>query len=380
MAAEDQRSEGVGEGTKSKETRVWKRWCEYCSIIQNDNDIYLQGCSPEFRTRLFGAFAAALRRRQFSAPNKIPLGAGAIEETMAKLSQIFRANVGYNPAHGSTNGGWHPSLGMKNNDPGQKQQKALPVCVYREIYNRATSSGEPEEITIAWLQVLAFFFCMRSCEYSNVSGKQKTKVVCFRNRRFFQKNRLLKHNSPGIHLTTVVSITFEWQKRDVRDDVITHQKSNDSIGEGIMCPDRACIELVKRIYSEKVPNQSIPDLQINTVIKNGERDVGTHSNRSGGAMGMYLAGTPVYTIMLLGRWSSDAFMRYIRKQVLDMSHRVSAKMITYAEFYTIPDFVHQAADGDLRTRNNYNLATTTTFNGSHMTMRQGTHPAFHLEH
>jgi len=414
MAAEDQRSEGVGEGTKSKETRVWKRWCEYCSIIQNDTDIYLQGCSPEFRTRLFGAFAAALRRRQFSAPNKIPLGAGAIEETMAKLSQIFRANVGYNPAHGSADGGWHLSLarqikGMKNNDPGQKQQKALPVCVYREIYNRAMSSGDPEEITIAWLQVLAFFFCMRSCEYSNVTGKRKTKVVCFRNIRFFQKNRLLKHNSPGIHLATAVSITFEWQKRDVRDDVITHQKSNDSIGEGIMCPVRACIELVKRIYSEQVPNKSIPDLQINSVIKGGilttipssmilsrirlavrtigkeklgfsERDVGTHSNRSGGAMGMYLASTPVYTIMLLGRWSSDAFMRYIRKQVLDMSHGVSAKMITYEEFYTIPDFVHQAADGDLRTRNNNNLATTSTLNGSHTSMRWGTHPAFHLEH
>jgi hypothetical protein len=111
-----------------------------------------------------------------------------------------------------------------------------------------------------------------------------------------------------------------------------------------------------------------------------ERDVGTHSNRSGGAMGMYLVGTPVYTIMLLGRLSSDAFMRCIRKQVLDMSHGVSAKMITYKEFYTIPDFVHQAADGDLRTRNNNNLATTTTFNGSHMNMRRGTHPAFHLEH
>jgi len=223
-----------------------------------------------------------------------------------------------------------------------KNNKNLPVCVYREIYKRAASSGEPEEITMAWLQVLAFFFCMRSCEYSNVSGKQKTKVVCFQNIRFFQKNRLLKHNSPRIHLATLVSITFEWQKKDVRDDMITHQKSNDSIGGGIMCPIRACIKLVKRIYPKKVPNQNIPDLQINTVMKNGklttilfsmilsriqsavkaigkkklgftEQDVGTHSNRSGGAMGMYLVGTPVYTIMLLGRWSSNTFMRYIRK-------------------------------------------------------------------
>jgi hypothetical protein len=111
-----------------------------------------------------------------------------------------------------------------------------------------------------------------------------------------------------------------------------------------------------------------------------EDDVGTHSNRSGGAMGMFLSGTPVYTIMLLGRWSSDAFMRYIRKQVLSMSHGISSKMITYEEFYTIPDFVHNAADGDIRTRNKTSLATTTSFSGSHTNMRRGLHPAFHLEH
>jgi hypothetical protein len=111
-----------------------------------------------------------------------------------------------------------------------------------------------------------------------------------------------------------------------------------------------------------------------------EHDVGTHSNRSGGAMGMFLAGTPVYTIMLLGRWSSDAFMRYIRKQVLNMSHGVAAKMIAFEEFYTVPDFVHNAADGDLRTRNKNNLASTTSFSGTHTNMRRGLHPAFHLEH
>ncbi len=171
------RTEGVGKGTTDKEKRTWRRWCEYCSIIQNDHDVYLQNLSPEFRTRLFGAFAVALRRRQFSRPGKNPLGASIVEETVAKLGQIFRANVGYNPAHGIADNGMHPSLarqikGMKNNDPGEKRQKALPVCVYREIYRQAQSpSAIPQDKTIAWLQVLAFFFCMQSCEYSHTKGE-----------------------------------------------------------------------------------------------------------------------------------------------------------------------------------------------------------------
>ena len=95
---------------------------------------------------------------------------------------------------------------------------------------------------------------------------------------------------------------------------------------------------------------------------------------------MFLSGTPVYTIMLMGRWSSDAFMRYIRKQVLSLSHGIAAKMLTYEQFYTVPDFVHTAADGDTRHRSNTNLATTMNFNGTHVNLRRGLHPTFHLNH
>jgi len=63
--------------------------------------------------------------------------------------------------------------------------------------------------------------------------------------------------------------------------------------------------------------------------------VGLHSARSGAAMAMYLAGVPVVKIMLLGRWSSDAFLRYIRRQVKEFSGGVSQKMISNERFFTI---------------------------------------------
>ena len=42
------------------------------------------------------------------------------------------------------------------------------------------------------------------------------------------------------------------------------------------------------------------------------KELGTHLIRSGSAMAMYLDEVPIYTIMLLGCWSSNAFLRYIR--------------------------------------------------------------------
>ena len=52
---------------------------------------------------------------------------------------------------------------------------------------------------------------------------------------------------------------------------------------------------------------------------------------------MYLNGVPVYTSMLLGRWSSDAFLRYIRKQVTEFSNNVSRKMVKNPVYHHVPD-------------------------------------------
>jgi hypothetical protein len=64
--------------------------------------------------------------------------------------------------------------------------------------------------------------------------------------------------------------------------------------------------------------------------------LGLHSVRSGTAMAMFLAGVPVFQIMLLGWWASDAFLQYIRKQVKEFSSGISQKMITQENFFTIP--------------------------------------------
>jgi hypothetical protein len=54
-------------------------------------------------------------------------------------------------------------------------------------------------------------------------------------------------------------------------------------------------------------------------------------------MAIYLAGIPVFTIMLLGSWSSDAFLHYIRKQVKEFSLGISQKMIQHEDVFTIPN-------------------------------------------
>jgi hypothetical protein len=205
----------------------------------------------------------------------------------------------------------------------------------------------------------AFFFAMRSCEYLKVTGERKTKLICIKNIRFFQGKRNLPHSDKLLHLADSISITFEQQKRDTKNDIITHHKT----GDNLLCPVKIWCKIIRRIISYTsssadtpvnvfcLPDGSLHHFTGQQVLKQlrratktlgpdilgfSEKDIGLHSARSGAAMAMYLAGIPVFTIMLLGQWSSDAFLRYIRKQVKEFSQVVSQKMITKENFFTIP--------------------------------------------
>jgi hypothetical protein len=62
------------------------------------------------------------------------------------------------------------------------------------------------------------------------------------------------------------------------------------------------------------------------------KDIGTHSIRSGAAMALFLAHESVLKIMILGRWSSDAFLVYIRSQVLEWTTGMSKSMIKNLDY------------------------------------------------
>ena len=86
--------------------------------------------------------------------------------------------------------------------------------------------------------------------------------------------------------------------------------------------------------------------------------IGTHSIRSGTAMCMYLGECPVYTIMMIGCWSSNTFLQYIRKQVEQFSHDVSYRMLRFEDFRHIPNLTPRTSHLDSRQRNHPDNAKT----------------------
>jgi len=217
--------------------------------------------------------------------------------------------------------------GYTNKDASSTPQKAATPRIFRELHRL---DATPVDRACSELTIGAFFFAMRSCEYLKVSGERRTKMICLENIRFFRNKRELPHDHPELHLADSVSITFIFQKNDERDATVTQHRTLDPL----LCPVKAWAGIVQRILSYGCG----PKTEVNTVrLENGNlvqvtskqllerlhhvirfigeaelgykaEEMGTHSIRSGAAMSMYLAGVPVFTIMLIGRWSSDAFV------------------------------------------------------------------------
>ena len=240
-------------------------------------------------------------------------------------------------------------------DKPTKKQKAITTPVLLKMKELAST---PLDHAIADLVIGAFFFAMRSCEYSTVSNKDtKTKRLCLRCIRFFRQRTEL-HLSADLSSADSVSITFENQKNmEIFETITLHAN-----GDPVLCPVKAWTAIVQRVLS--IPGSTI-DSPVNLVWSNNEikeipstlilsdlrstveimgrevlgylaEDIGTHSLRSGCAMALHLAELPEYTIKLIGRWKSDAFLVYIRPQIKEFSCGVTYKMIQVKPFYTIP--------------------------------------------
>ena len=71
---------------------------------------------------------------------------------------------------------------------------------------------------------------MRSYEYLKMTGEWRTQSLCLRNLVFCRKNKIVPHDDPHLlDLADTVMVTFEYQKRDLRNDAVTQSRSGDPL-------------------------------------------------------------------------------------------------------------------------------------------------------
>jgi len=249
---------------------------------------------------------------------------------------------------------------------------------------------------------------MRSCEYLRTDGERKTKLLRLRNIRFYNNRKEIdKIKQTNLLLqASSVNITFESQKNGEKDEAVSMHANQKEL-----CPVIAWASIVTRIldYPGTTLCQPVNTILVGKqmslitskeVIKHiratvktigkdtlgfGPDDVGVYSIRSSFAMFLYTQFVRTDKIMIQGRWKSDAFLIYLRKQVEEFSKGLSDLMIhTKNEYFNVPDLqtedTHEIVSNpnDPRTRHLFSFASSLNTQNGPGSQSTQTRPSFHL--
>jgi hypothetical protein len=298
--------------------------------------------------------------------------AGTVRDAASYLASAFRKRNRTSPLHLEGSNNMLPSLralfkAYDNVDPAPKRQKAITPKLLRKMYDssgagtielRDTAPAVATDLVIG-----AFFFAKRGCEYTTTPKPGKTKIIVLRGVVFRSATKAdLDHRDK--HLATkaeYVTITFVDQKNGKKMDTRTQPRTDDEY----LCPVLRFVSLIQRIL-RNIPNAG-PDTKINTIHSGSQNlvtlitsdyirdrlrhtckafggkatfgfdplEIGNKSIRSGAAMALFLQNVSSDRIMILGRWESEAFLAYIRPQVLEWTNNMSKSMIAIDSFTDI---------------------------------------------
>lgn len=347
--------------THAKYSRSWNNWLEFLSKIPT-NDTYLDEFTQNQRNTIICVFMDTIRNGEFTSHNFHTVRGCTARQAADNVASAIESSGRPDPrktVNGKTCLNYKRQCNTyKSQDGPTKHQKALPPEVYRWWLR---NSKHPREKARATLLAGALFFAMRSCEYCKTNHKeQKTQPIrpidiCFR-----IGAEIIEHNDSRIYIADCVEITLKIQKNGKIEDQIAQWHTNDNE----LCPVKHWADTITRLrsypnYNDQWPVYYYHDQKQNKasyisskeifddiraavdaigphILGFSSKDVGTHSNRAAFAMMSYLGQTPIYTIMLQGRWRSDAFLRYIEHQVKEFSKGMSQKMLICNTFYNLP--------------------------------------------
>ena len=216
---------------------------------------------------------------------------------------------------------------------------------------------------IQLLCVAAFYWLMRPTEYLyNKDPETRSEAFCLGDIHFTIRGRIYNAADPNCPLNDenhvydieAATLTFSDQKNAVRGEQVGHRSTTDPE----LCPCKAlgrlALHLRKHGGSTDTPICShynatddvwydATPVHVTNALRHAANDVhnitgidsslvSARSLRPGGATALLCAGIDGDAIKLLGRWKSDAMLRYLRIQAQVVRHNFSQRMLENGDY------------------------------------------------
>jgi hypothetical protein len=396
------------EEANEKSDRAWRRWRHFLNELGLADDPFLADLSSNESELVVRAFLCFYRSAQFAVSGKStgkrvkPLVCGTVRDAASSLAAAFRDNLGPSPFHNKNTAVLLPSIrrlfkAFDNLDPPKRRQKAITPKFLRKLFAASGAGYEKfcnaAPAICADIAIAAWFFAMRGCESTHSTTPGKTLPIRIADVTFRDtQKRLIPNSSPRIFKAEYVTVTFRDQKNGRKLEARSMRRTGDSV----LCPIIRWASIIDRLLHMNYKQTTnifcfTPDGKHQHTITTkffvdtiktactvlggkaefgfGASEIGAKSIRSGAAMALFLSDVPVAKIMILGRWMSDAFLDYIRPQVLEWTSDMSLSMTNVEHFLDVSDAA-TTNPADPKTRNKRN-----NINGSTFLL-----PRFHLHH
>jgi hypothetical protein len=264
----------------------------------------------------------------------------------------------------------HPLLaaflkGLRDKDDPAKRSYPANVPIIRNLWTLLDVddpiAGRANK-HVCDLTIIAFYWLLRPAEYtpSRTAGRSQAFRFCD---VFFTVGDVVRcATDPSlndVHVSSVTSaaLTFTDQKNGVRGEQVAQRANSDPI----MCPAKALFRLTQHLRDHHAPATTplytyydstnkacvIPSTYITNGLrhsaKNLQRTSGidwrllsARSLRPGGATALMCANIDPTWIQLLGRWKSNAMLRYLRIQAHVNNANFSQMMLDHGSFTFAP--------------------------------------------
>jgi hypothetical protein len=190
-----------------------------------------------------------------------------VRDAASNLAAAFRSNFEQSPFHVEGSAQLLPTVrtllkAFDNDDPPPQRQKAVTPKLLRKFYQLLASGPKNRRVSAyahtADLVLGAFFFAMRSCEYTKTARPGRTKRIRMGGIVFRTRSRrvLLLTDPDLLKLADYVTIIFEDQKNGKKMDARSQQRS----GHAYLCPILRWGSAVQRIIA------TIPDWTNKTTL------------------------------------------------------------------------------------------------------------------
>ena len=328
--------------TRSARLAVWARWCSFCDSVGREPSLR-DVPSPETRLSYLLVFGLRHRRAQTSRTGK-PVRASTVADALLAVGKGIAALGVPDPrkeAPGSER--LHPLLAdfygaMERADDASTRAHPANTSVLRRVATDAALAGDRAALHASDLCVVGFYWLLRPGEYLYTRASGRCRAFRLQDVAFVANGRLYPATDASLNdvdagCLSRASLTFTDQKNAVRGECIGHAATTDPL----LCPCKALARICAHLrsfgaspdtplytYATDAARRRFATPQLLTLALRraaaplraatgiDPRLLSARSLRPGGATALLCAGVDADVIQLLGRWHSDAMLRYLR--------------------------------------------------------------------